>query len=53
MSGFLATQSMWLIPTLAGLLVIALGLIVWLALRGRSSSDVSQASLDDAFEDYV
>ena len=53
MSDFLATQSTWLVPTLVGLLVVALGLVVWLALRVRSTSGVSHASADDVFDDYV
>ena len=53
MSDFLATQSTWLVPTLAGLLVIALGSVVILALRMRTPSGVSQASRDDEYENYV
>lgn len=53
MSDFLATQSTWLVPTLVGLLVVALGLVVWLALRVRSTLGVFHPSADDVFDDYV
>ncbi len=53
MSDFLATQSMWLVPTLAGLLVLSLGLIIWLGLKARAVSGPSQEALDDVFDGYV
>ncbi len=36
MSDLLATQSGWLIPLLAGLLLVSLAVIVWLARRGMA-----------------
>lgn len=53
MSDFLATQSIWLVPVLTGLLALAVGVALWLGLRGRRDAVSSAASLDDAFEDYV
>ena len=53
MSDFLATQSIWLVPALAGGLVLSLGLIIWLALRARGASGPSQEALDDVFDGYV
>jgi len=53
MSEFLATQSIWLVPTLAGLLVMALGVALWLGLRSRGTSASSQTALDDVFQGYT
>lgn len=53
MSDVLATQSIWLVPTLAGLLVVAVGLVVWLMVTRGSSRERSQADLDGVFDGYV
>ncbi|MDA0290195.1 MAG: hypothetical protein O3B98_04500, partial [Actinobacteria bacterium] len=53
MSDFLATQSLWLVPTLAGLLLLSLGLVLWLGLKARKVTGPSQDALDDAFEGHV
>ena len=53
MSDFLATQSLWLVPTLAGLLLLSLGLALWLGLKARKVTGPSQEALDDAFDGYV
>lgn len=53
MSDFLATQSLWLVPTLAGLLLLSLGLVLWLGLKARKVTGPSQEALDDAFDGYV
>ena len=53
MSDFLATQSIWLVPTLAGAVVVALGVIAWLLVRPSANSEESQKAGNDAFEDYL
>ncbi|MEL0148926.1 MAG: histidine kinase [Pontimonas sp.] len=53
MSDLLATQSGWLIPLLAGLLLVSLAVIVWLARRGNGSMKKSGEADQEAFEDYV
>ncbi|MEL0273211.1 MAG: histidine kinase [Pontimonas sp.] len=53
MSDLLATQSGWLIPLLAGLLLVSLAVIVWLARRGNGSIHKSGDGSEEAFEDYV
>jgi signal transduction histidine kinase len=52
MSGFLATQSIWLVPTLAGLLVVSLITLGVLLIRARSASRPTQEALDGVFEGY-
>ena len=53
MSDLLAAQSGWLIPLLAGLLLVSLAVIVWLARRGNGSTKKSGGADQEAFEDYV
>jgi len=53
MSDFLATQSIWLVPTLAGAVVVALGAIAWLLMRPSANSEESQKAGNDAFEEYL
>ena len=53
MSDFLATQSVWLVPTLGGLLVLALGVIIWLSRRTTASTGKSPSTPDEVFEEYA
>jgi signal transduction histidine kinase len=53
MSDFLATQSIWLVPTLAGAVLVALGVIAWLLMRPSANSEDSQKAGNDAFEEYL
>jgi len=53
MSDFLATQSIWLVPTLAGAVVVALGAIAWLLMRPSANSEESQKAGNEAFEEYL
>jgi signal transduction histidine kinase len=52
MTQFLATQSLWLVPALAGALVIACGVIIGLARKVAARKEPSQAELDEAFENF-
>ena len=53
MSDFLATQSVWLVPTLGGLLVLALGVIIWLSRRTTASTGKAPSTPDEVFEEYA
>ena len=53
MSDFLATQSVWLVPTLGGLLILALGVIIWLSRRTTASTGKSPSTPDEVFEEYA
>jgi len=53
MSDLLAPQSAWLIPLLAGLLLVSLGVIVWLIRGGSRPTKNSGEAAQEAFEDYA
>ncbi|MEY2900753.1 MAG: hypothetical protein RL247_919 [Actinomycetota bacterium] len=52
MSDFLATQSIWLIPTLAALLLISVALTIWLGARLRLRNTSDGEALQEAFDGY-
>ena len=53
MSDFLATQSIWLVPTLLGALLVAVGVALWLWRQSRAGATTTSTSAESAFEDYV
>ena len=52
MASFVTNQAIWLVPTLAGLVLVLLGLVGWLILRSRSKPDVSAVKDDDVHRFY-
>lgn len=53
MASFLTSQALWLVPTLAGLVLALLGVVAWVLVRSRSKPQESGVDDDDVHRFYT